>query len=389
MIYVLMVSLDTSLVTQPQGNARQRHLAFAKEAGHLTIITYTPPGFERGIDPAPELRIIPSNSRHKLTFVVDAIRAAAFGAPPVDAITTQDPFLTGLIGVWLRRRFNVPLIVQNHSYIFGNQAWLAEHPLRNRLLHAIATFVRGRADMYRTVNRKERENYIAAGGSPERAVVLPLSTAAQSFAAPVDAAVLARQRDELGLLPSHKVVLWVGTPLTVKRVPLLLKVFRRIAEQVPDARLLLVGNMRKSPQDLPALVQREGIADRVTLIGPVAHDELPLYYALSSVYAHTSSYEGMGRVFAEASAAGLPLVAMNVTAVNEVIEDGISGYLTPDGDIEAMAARIISLLRDSARAQAMGEAARRIAFERYDAADYAQAWVGIWKRTVELGMKRG
>ena len=321
--------------------------------------------------------------------MADAVRAAGLVAASVDAITTQDPFLTGLVGVWLRRRFNAPLIVQNHSYIFNNKAWLAEHPLRNRLLHAVATFVRGRADMYRTVNRKERENYLAAGGSPERVTVLQLSTAAQNFAAPIDETRLACLREELGLLPAHQVMLWVGTPHTVKRVPLLFKVFRRVAEQNPDARLLLVGNLRKSPQDLPRLAQQEGIADRVTMIGPIAHDDLPPYYALSAVYVHTSAYEGMGRVFAEASAAGLPLVAMNVTAVNEVIEDGVSGYLTPDGDVEAMAARICQLLRDPDRARQMGEAARKIAFERYAAADYAQAWVDTWQRTVDLGMKRG
>ena len=93
-----------------------------------------------------------------------------------------------------------------------------------------------------------------------------------------------------------------------KRVPLLFKVFRRVAELEPNARLVLIGDMTCSPQDLRALARDEGIADRVTMHGPVAHDQLPLYYALGDVYVHTSAYEGVPRVLFEASAAGLPLV---------------------------------------------------------------------------------
>ena len=105
----------------------------------------------------------------------------------------------------------------------------------------------------------------------------------------------------------------MGYPVAFKRVPLLFKVFRRVTDAEPNARLVLIGDMSKSPQDLPALARDEGIADSRDLwTDPIAHDELPLYYALGDVYVHTSAYEGVPRVLFEASAAGLPLVAMNV-----------------------------------------------------------------------------
>lgn len=390
MIHVLMISLDTSLATQPDGDSRRRHLIYAQKAGHLTVIVYAPRSVGGSvIQASPELTIVPSNSLHKLVFPLDAVRAAerTLGDQPIDLITTQEPFLTGLIGLWLRRRWRVPLLVQNHSYFFDNAAWLAEHPLRNRILHAVGRFVIARADMYRTVNRKECAHYLAAGGSPERVVALPLGTVSRQFAEPIDADVLASLRDRLSLHPSHKIVLWVGYPVGFKRVPLLFEVFKSVLANEPNARLVLIGDMSKSPQDLAALAQRMHIADSVSFYGPVPHSDLPPYYALGDVYVHTSAYEGVPRVLFEASAAGLPLVGMDVVGVDEVIEDGVNGYLVADGDTKAMAAQIVALLSDPARAREMGAAARRIAFDRYDADHYADAWVDVWKRAVGLGMR--
>ena len=51
MIHVLMISLDTSLATQPESDARHRHLAYAERAGRLTIVVYTPPGCRRSDPP--------------------------------------------------------------------------------------------------------------------------------------------------------------------------------------------------------------------------------------------------------------------------------------------------------------------------------------------------
>ncbi len=389
MIHVLMISLDTALATFSDGDARRRHLAYAERAGRLSIVVYSPPGVGRAIHPSPQLAIYPTNSRSRLAFPRDAIRLAyqAVREHQPDLIATQDPFLTGLIGLWLRRRWRVPLLVQNHSYFFGNEAWLAENPLRNYALHSLAKFVVMRADMYRTVNRKERHNYLKMGGSRRRSIALPLGTASRDFAAPVDESALAKLRATLGLLPAHKIVLWVGYPVAFKRVPLLFKVFRRVAALEPNARLVMIGDMTCSPQDLRALARAEGIAERVTMYGPVRHADLPLYYGLGDVYVHTSAYEGVPRVLFEASAAELPLVALSAVGVDEVIEDGVNGYLAPDMDIEGMAGRIVTLLRNPAQAHRMGMAARDIAFERYDADRYAEAWVGVWEKAVDLGMR--
>jgi len=388
-MHVLMIGLDATLITEPEGSSRQRHLAYAERAGQITIVTYTPPGLGGPLALSPRLTVIPTNSRSRALFPLDAYRLAARVArqTPVDLITTQDPFSTGLVGLWLRRKLRVPLLVQNHSYYFGNAAWRAEHPLRNRLFEVLGRYVVRRADFYRAVNRQERDNALALGLPPERATILPLGTASPRFAIPPSAKVVQARRTALGLSAEHKVILWVGYAAKVKRLPVLLEVFRRVAAQEPDARLLLVGSMAYADPDLPTLAADLGIGDRVIFAGPVGYDDLPPYYALASVYAHTSAYEGIGRVLMEAGAAGLPLVGMDCVAVNEIIEHGVNGYLVPDMNLDGMAARIVELLRNPAQARALGETARRLALERYPADRYLESWVSLWEQAIRLGRR--
>jgi glycosyltransferase involved in cell wall biosynthesis len=386
-MHVLMISVDSSLASG-QDAAVQRHLAFAERVESLTIVVRTHGSTAQARQLSPKLRVLPTNSRHPLLFVQDAV-CIARALPCPDLIVTQDMFTSGLAGWWLRGHWRVPLLVQNHTYLFGNPHWLAEYPLRNRLLLALAGFVRGRADFLRTVNRIEREQYIASGGDARRVAALPLATASVAFAQPVPEARLKALRAELSLPDEAEVVLWVGYPSPVKRVPLLLRVFACVAAERPLARLLLVGDLSRSREDLPALVRQMNIEKQVMFHPAVPHDELPAYYVLARVYVHTSSYEGVPRVLLEASAAGLPLVGMQAVGVEEVIEDGVNGYLIAQDDEREMARRIVGLLDDPQHAQRLGEAARTIALERYNADDYADNWVAIWREAVNIGLKSG
>jgi glycosyltransferase involved in cell wall biosynthesis len=73
-----------------------------------------------------------------------------------------------------------------------------------------------------------------------------------------------------------------------------------------------------------------------------------------------SHSEGLSNAILEAMACGLPCVASETGGNGELIENGRTGYLTPVGDPQAAAERILSLLRDPAGAQRMGQAGRRI-----------------------------
>jgi 1,2-diacylglycerol 3-alpha-glucosyltransferase len=388
-MHVLMISLDSSLALKPDGGALARHLDYAARAGQLTIVVYTTPGAGGPQQHSDHLTVIPTNSASKLTFVPDAIRIAGrvIDDQQPDLITTQDPFSTGLVGWMLRDRADVPVLVQNHCYFIDNDAWLAEKPLKNHLFNALGKFVSRRADIYRTVNNAERATYLAGGGDPDRVFTQPLGTASREFIERPPQAEIDAARATLGLEPDHRVIIWVGYPVPFKRIPLLFDVFKRVTAQDADARLLLIGDMSRSKDDLYALRRAMGLDETVVMYGPVPHAELPAYYALARVFCMSSAYEGIPRVLMEASAARLPLVGFDRVGVADVISDGENGFLLPEGDRDGMASRLLDLLNDPALASQMGQTAYERSVERFSAEGNAAGIAQMWQEAVTLGRR--
>lgn len=382
---ILMISLDPTL-RDPASESFRRHSALATLAGQLTILI---PGVGRP-QTAGSLTVHPLGDLPGGQAMLPlAALYAARRLPRPDLIVTQDVFVSGLAGLLLRHRFGSPVLAQNHTWLFGNTAWLNEQPRRNRLLLRLAHFVRRYIDYYRTVNERERDAWIAAGGDADRAAVLPLGTASAAFSAPVDAARLAVLRLDLGVPPGAPVVLWVGYPHPVKRVPLLLTTFQAVVGHVTGCHLVLVGDTALSAVDLPGLAADLGIADRVHFAGSRPFTDLPAFYQMADLYVHTSSYEGVPRVLIEAGAAGCPVVALDTVGADAVVVPGTTGLLVPDTPdaVSAMAAQIAALLADPARRQRMGAAAQDHCLAHFNADDYPARWVAIWRQAIAQGRR--
>lgn len=208
MTRVLMISMDATLLTGAIGNSRARHVEYARRAGALDVVVCS----TAPLDPLETgaLRVLPTHSRSRLLYALDGYRAGMRLARihPPDVITTQDAFLTGIAGLWLRRALHVPLIVQNHSNIAENRAFTAERPI-NRVLQQIARQVLRRADAIRVINQGERAACLRLGIAPGRVSVIPVATDLARFALP-DTRIDWRAR--LGLTEQNQVVLWSGVP---------------------------------------------------------------------------------------------------------------------------------------------------------------------------------
>ena len=89
------------------------------------------------------------------------------------------------------------------------------------------------------------------------------------------------------------------------------------------------------------------------------------WYQRLTIYAFTSRNEGFGLTLIEAMAAGAALVASRAGAAEFVVEDGVTGVLTPPGDADALVAALEPLMRDPAAATAMGERARARVLEKF------------------------
>ena len=381
-MHVLMLSLDISLLTQTTGNARRRHERYAELlGGDLSIVVCN----RRGASALAEYQgshvtARPTASRTYVHYLTDGLRAGmAFHAERrIDVIASQDAFLTGLIGLRLRRATGAPLIVQVHSPTLDNRAFSTER-LRNRPLQWLARWLLPRADAVRVVSQAERAACIRHGVAPERACVIPVAPDVARFVTPAPAEKLDAWRRRLNLPPDAPVVLWVGRPVPFKNVPLLLRAFQHVHAAMPDVHLIVAGDVALSQDDLPALADALGVAAVTHFPGPVPHDELPAVYQISALYAHPSLYEGLGLVMVEAGVSGLPVVSTATDGALEVIANGQTGLIVPTHEAQPFAQAMLELLRDPQRARAMGERARAALVERFDEERLMRQWVEMWK----------
>lgn len=158
-----------------------------------------------------------------------------------------------------------------------------------------------------------------------------------------------------------------GEPLTVGMVACLKPQkapldFVQVAARVARAeglsapvRFVLVGDGALRGEVERAIAQ-EGLTGVVSL--PGWRRDVPALLRRLDVLLHTSRWEGLPRVFPEAMATGLPIVATRVDGAPEAIEDGVTGYLRAPGDVEGMASAVIELLRRPDLRERMGRAAR-------------------------------
>jgi glycosyltransferase involved in cell wall biosynthesis len=98
---------------------------------------------------------------------------------------------------------------------------------------------------------------------------------------------------------------------------------------------------------------------RIIWLGQKSADEIAARLAEGGIYVWPGCGEAYGLAYLEAQAAGLPVVAQSTAGVPEVVVDGETGILTPDGDLQAFAAAISLLLDDAGRRKIMAAAARR------------------------------
>jgi phosphatidylinositol alpha-1,6-mannosyltransferase len=133
---------------------------------------------------------------------------------------------------------------------------------------------------------------------------------------------------------------------------------------VPDAALLIVGRGPYA-DDLRALAGREGVLDAVVLTGGVPATELPAHYAAGDVFAMPCrtrrgglDVEGLGIVYLEASAVGLPVIAGDSGGAPDAVRDGETGFVVDGRDVAQVAARLTELLQDAGRRHAMGASGR-------------------------------
>jgi glycosyltransferase involved in cell wall biosynthesis len=145
--------------------------------------------------------------------------------------------------------------------------------------------------------------------------------------------------------PRERLVLYAGSIFNRRRLPDLIQAFSRATADLPDARLVIVGDDRTwPPQDLQAVAAEHRAGGRVELLDYVDDAQLASLYRRASVFAFLSEYEGFGLTPLEALAAGVPPVVLDTPVAREVY--GPAALYVQRGDVEGTARTLRRLLID-------------------------------------------
>jgi phosphatidylinositol alpha-1,6-mannosyltransferase len=144
----------------------------------------------------------------------------------------------------------------------------------------------------------------------------------------------------------------------------LIRAWPAVKRAVPDA-ALLIGSGGPYRKDLERIAREEGVERDVVFTGSLPWEQLPLLFAVGDVFAMPCrtrraglDVEGLGIVYLEASATGLPVVGGDSGGAPDAVIEGETGYVVPGRDVEQIARRVAELLADPKLSAKLGEAGR-------------------------------
>lgn len=271
----------------------------------------------------------------------------------------------------------IVLLVENHGdfeVMLFQQRQVTFKGLYRRVMRAAARFALRHADLLRAVSATSKMQL--EQWCPGRPV--------EQFMTWVDAdAFTAVERTAP---PSASCDLLCAAVLIPRKgIHILLDAFARIAPRFPDAHLWLVGKPENAAYaaQMQAKAKDLGLTDRVTFVGGVDRDELARYMARARALVLDSQSEGLPRVVIEAMLGGLPVVASRVSGIPEVVEDGVTGYLIPPDDVDALETALLKVYT-SPDLDSMGERARAFARNYFSGARYADGYRRLFAAAQDL-----
>jgi mannosyltransferase len=187
-------------------------------------------------------------------------------------------------------------------------------------------------------------------------------------------------------LPGRHAIGCFGRVRAQKGSDVFVEAMCRLLPRYPDFTAVMVGAIVPEQQgfanDLKKRIEAAGLQSRIVITGELAIEEVQRWYRRLTIFAFTSRNEGFGLTLIEAMSAGSALVASRAGAAELVVADGVTGVLTPPGDVDALVAALEPLMRDPAAAAAMGERARARVLEKFSLDAEANQIAGVYRTLV-------
>jgi len=355
-----------------------------QELGHAVhVFAPAPAGFDVAADQAGVSRFpalaAPVEADYQLALPVAPRVTRALFKQGFDLVHTHHPLWVGVWGQWYARWTGLPLLTTIHTQyeIYAKMVPLPENVVDQYLRVRVRSYC-NHCDLVTTPAVSSRGRLQDLGVTTPVEVIYNPTDLSELWEA--DGSAIRRQ---YGCGPDDPLLGYVGRLAPEKNLTALLDAAGIMLPELPQARLLIVGD-GPSRHTLEERARALPGGDRIIFTGRVEHRLIPQYDAALDLFITPSMFEVQPLSFAEAMAAGAPVIAMDAPGGNDMVEDGVNGRLVPpDEQGQGLARAALDLLRDPAARRAMGARAREWAM-RYDRMTVVKRMLEAYEQAREL-----
>lgn len=276
----------------------------------------------------------------------------------LDIVHTQTEFPLGIFGKVLSKTLNIPMV---HTY----------HTMYEDYVHYIvngAIITSSMAKDYSRVFCNHANAVIAPTNKVKKILedygvnknisVIPTGINIDHFRkSNYDAVEIENLRSSLNIGKDVPVILSLGRVAKEKSIDVVINSIPKLLGKLPNAKLVIVGD-GPVKNDLEDLVKSLNIQENVIFTGAKKYEDIGKYYQLGNVFVSASITETQGLTFAEAMAAGVPVVAKNDPSILGIVNDEETGLLFNSD--EELADKLIEILTDSAKSELITEKAMNL-----------------------------
>lgn len=339
---------EVELVTGPAEGPEGELLEDARSFGIEPVLIES---LKRNISPRQDLRAFVELYRY-------------FSRHSFDLVHTHSS-KAGILGRWAAYLAGVPYVVHT---IHGLPFHRYQSRWRYGLFRSLEVATASLTDQIQTVCDRMAEQASEAGVAPRegfRTVYSGMNLDPFLDVPPVGSDEAVSLKEEVGFEEHHFVFGKIARLFHLKGHKYCLRAFRRLAESVPEARLMLVGNgiLREDLQDQARSL---GIRDKIIFTGLVPYERIPAMLGAMDALVHTSLREGLPRVIPQAQAAGRPVISYDVDGAPEAIDDGETGFLVPPESVDELAERMERLVAEPELRERMIQGGREWVQPKYD-----------------------
>lgn len=316
-----MISYGRGALYENKAGVLDRHLEYAKHFESLEILYLTKKKLEN--KNLEKLKITPVFG---YSYLICFFKALFKNFKNYQIVTTQDPFITGMLGLYYKKKFGIKLHVQNHSNFIDNRYWINENKIRNTLLNVIAKKLTiPKANRLRVVNSHEKQIYVQKLKIPENFIDIAPIRVNQIFTKKILKREISEFNQKHSINTNKFKIGWAGRFVRLKRLDYLFELVGSSQKKL-DVQLILAGDNKKSDFDLEFLEKKHSIKPIYT--SQLAPEELVKFYHSIDVFVLTSEYEGYGVVLKEALTTGCPVLVWNKSqGTNDILASTKNGYL--------------------------------------------------------------